>query len=231
VKYLFYINLALGFFNLIPGLPLDGGGVLRAILWGVTHNFRKATIIAANSGRIIAFLMILFGLFLMFRGYFLNGLWIAFIGWFLESAAMAQVQQLRVESLLAGHRVSEVMNRDYSTVAADAPLQQIVDHHILKEGQRALIVKRGDDIIGLLTLHRIKDVQRQDWPVTTAAQAVIPVDQIKLLRADTGLWKALQEMDRDGVNQLPVMEGDKILGMLSREDIISFLRSLDELGQ
>ncbi len=229
-KYLIYINVALGLFNLIPGFPLDGGGVLRAIVWGVTHNMRKATLIAANVGRFIAYLFIFFGVWQMFGGNFINGLWIAFIGWFLESAAKGQVQQLALQNVLAGHKVSQAMNRQYTAIPADTTLQRLVDDHILGSGRRSFVVKRGEAAIGLLTLHHFKEIPRSDWPTMTATQAMVPLEQTKRLQPDEELWAALQEMDRDGVNQLPVMVNGQIQGMLSREDVISYLRTLRELG-
>jgi len=99
-KYLAYINLAVGVFNLIPGYPLDGGRVLRAILWAITDNIRRATLIAAGAGRFFAYALILFGLWKMFTGDFGNGIWIAFVGWFLDNAAAAQIQQTMVKGLL-----------------------------------------------------------------------------------------------------------------------------------
>jgi hypothetical protein len=113
-KYLAYINGTLALFNLIPGFPLDGGRVFRAMVWGITHSLRRATLVAANIGRAIAFLFIIAGVWQVLTGNFGNGLWIAFIGWFLESAASAQVQQQMVHDLLADHRVSEVMSHAYA---------------------------------------------------------------------------------------------------------------------
>ena len=107
-KYLALINGMLGLFNLIPGFPLDGGRVFRAIVWGVSKNFRQATLIAANTGRFFGFLFIIVGVSQALRGNVGNGLWTAFIGWFLESAAVAQIQQQMIQGLLVGHRVSEV---------------------------------------------------------------------------------------------------------------------------
>ncbi len=230
VKYLVYINLVLGLFNLIPGFPLDGGGVFRAIVWGITRNLRRATLIAANLGQIIAYLFIFFGVWQMFGGNFINGLWIAFIGWFLESAAKGQVQQLALHDMLAGHNVSQAMNRQYTAIPADTTLQRLVDDHILMSGRRNFVVKKSNESVGLLTLHQIKEVPRSDWPTRTAAQAMIPAKQMKRVRPDTELWTALEEMDREGVNQLPVMVDGETQGMLSREDIISYLRTLKEFG-
>jgi Zn-dependent protease len=229
-KYLAYINVALGVFNLIPGFPLDGGGVLRAIVWGVTHKMRRATIIAANVGRFIAFLFIFFGVWQMFRGNLFNGMWIAFIGWFLETAAAGQIQQVALQGLLGAHKVAQAMNTHYATVPADTTLQQLVDHHILGVGQRSFLATSGGHVIGLVTLHHIKQIPRSEWSTTAVSQIVIPATQMKRVRPDTGLWEALEEMDRDGVNQLPVMVDGQIQGMLSREDVVSYLRTLHDIG-
>jgi Zn-dependent protease len=230
LKYLAYINVALGLFNLVPGFPLDGGGVLRAIVWGVTHDMRRATFIAANVGRFIAYLFIIFGVWQIIEGRFFDGIWIAFIGWFLESAAAAQVQQQALERVLVGHKVSDAMRRDYAAVSSDTTLEHLVNDHILGGGRRSLVVKEGDQVAGLLTFHRIRGIPRSDWPTVTAGQAMIPAEQMKRVQPDTGLWAALEEMDRDGVNQLPVMVNKQIQGMLSREDVVSYLRTLQEFG-
>ena len=229
-KYLAYINLALVLFNLIPGYPLDGGRVFRAIVWAISGNMRRATLIAANVGRFFAFLFIFAGVWQMFHGNFGGGLWIAFIGWFLDNAASAQVQQLMFQGLLAGHRVSQAMSTHCAAVPADLTLQQLVDEHILGSGQRCFLVNRGDSTVGLMTLHRIKEVPRGQWATTSAAQVMLPLEQLKCIDPDTELWAALQEMDRDGVNQLPVTRDHHVIGMLSREDVITFLSTLQELA-
>ncbi len=141
-KYLAYINGAMALFNLIPGFPLDGGRVLRAIVWGVTHNLRRATIVAAGVGRFIGYLFIFSGVWQMFRGNVLNGLWIAFIGWFLENAAVAQIQLQKVQGLLAGHTVADAMGRNVPSIPADETVQQLVGEHILGGGRRSLVVRR-----------------------------------------------------------------------------------------
>jgi Zn-dependent protease len=229
-KYLAYINGALALFNLIPGFPLDGGRVFRAIVWGITHSLRRATLVAANLGRFIAYLFILLGVWQMLTGNFGNGLWIAFIGWFLESAAVSQIRQQTIHDLLAGHRVSDSMRRDYTAVSPGTTLEQLVNEHILGSGRRSLVVEQNDKVAGLLTLHQVKEIPRADWPTTTAAQAMISAEQMKRIRPDAELWVALEEMDRDGVNQLPVMVDDQIQGVLGRDDVIGTLRTLSEFS-
>jgi Zn-dependent protease len=229
-KYLAYINLVLVAFNLIPGYPLDGGRVFRAIVWAITRNMRRATVIAANVGRAFGFLFIFVGVWQMVTGN-LGGLWLAFIGWFLDSAASAQVQQVMYQGLLAGHTVAQAMSGRCVAVPADLTLQQLVDEHVLASGQRCYLVQRGEATLGLMTLHRLREVPRSEWPTTRAGEVMLPMETLKRIGPDTELWSALQEMDRDGVNQLPVVSDGRVVGMLTREDVITFLRTLRELGR
>jgi Zn-dependent protease/CBS domain-containing protein len=226
VKYLAYINLVLGAFNLIPGFPLDGGGVLMSIVWGATNNRHRALLIASAVGSLFAYLFIFYGVFQIFNGNLLNGLWIAFMGWFLISASRGRVAQERVRELLSGHKASEAMNRNYTAIRSDTTLQHLVDDHILGGSRRSFIVEKGDEVVGLLTLHHLRGIPRERWATTTVAQAMIPASQVKQIGLDTDLWDAIQEMDRDGVNQLPVMAADRIQGVLTREDVIGHLREL-----
>jgi Zn-dependent protease len=229
-KYLAYTNLALVIFNLIPAYPLDGGRVFRAIVWAITGNLRQATLTAANVGRFFGFSFIFLGVWQMFNGNFGGGIWIAFIGWFLENAASNQVRQVLFQGLLAGHRVSQAMSTHCAAVPADLTLQELVDKHILGSGQRRFLVNQGDNTVGLMTLHRIKEVPRREWAATNAAQIMLPLEQLKRVDPDTELWDALQKMDIDGVNQLPVTQDHHVIGMLGREDVAAFLCTLQELG-
>jgi Zn-dependent protease len=229
MKYLAYINASLGLFNLIPGFPLDGGRVFRAVIWGISRNFRRATLVAATTGRIFAFFFILFGVWQMFSGNFAGGLWIAFIGWFLDSAAASQVQQQTIHDLLSGHKVSQAMTRNYTVIPSDLTLQQLADEHILGMGRRFFVVENEGNVLGLLTLHNIKEVPRSEWAEAKAAKTMIPAVQMHRVQPETDLWRALEQMDKDGVNQLPVMIDGTLLGILSRESVISFLRTLQEI--
>jgi Zn-dependent protease len=229
-KYLAYINFALVLFNLIPGFPLDGGRVFRAIVWALTANMRRATLLAANVGRFFGFLFIFAGVWQMLGGNFGGGLWIAFIGWFLDNAASAQVQQVTVQGLLTGHTVSQAMSTHCANVPANVTLQDLVDEHILGGGQRCFLVKRGDNDVGLVTLQQIREVPRPEWATTRAGQVMLPLDKLECIDPTAGLGTALQKLDRNGFNQLPVTRDRHVIGMLSREDVISFLRTLQELG-
>jgi Zn-dependent protease/CBS domain-containing protein len=225
-KYLALLNFILGVFNLIPGFPLDGGRVLRAIIWRITGKYRRATTIAAVTGRFMGFLLIFLGVWQVLGGNLFGGLWTAFIGWFLESAAGSQLQQEVLKSLLGEHRVLDAMKRDFPQVSGDVTLQELVDKYILPAGVRYLVVNGASEGTGLVTLGSIRKVLRSDWGKTRASQVMVPLERLDSTRPDAVLWSALEKMGRDGVNQLPVVEGNGIVGVLSREDILHYLRVL-----
>lgn len=136
-----------------------------------------------------------------------------------------------LKGLLSGHKASEAMGRNYTAIQSDTTLQYLVDNHILGGSRRSFIVEKTGKVIGLLTLHHLKEIPKNQWATTTAAQAMIPASQLKQIGLDTELWDAIQAMDRDGVNQLPVMTDSQIQGMLTREDVISYLRKIHEPGR
>ena len=229
-KYLALINALLGLFNLIPGFPLDGGRVFRAIVWGINKNFRRATLIAASTGRFFGFLFIVWGVWQALRGNVANGLWIAFIGWFLESAAGAQVQQQMVQGLLVGHKVSEAMGNACTHVSGETSLQKLVDEEVLTHGRQCFLVDRGDHVVGLLTLHNMKEIPRPSWTTTTAAQAMVPVEKLNSIDPKAELWTAMEKMGRDGINEMPVMLGNNLVGLLSTGDIVKYLHTLQQVA-
>jgi Zn-dependent protease len=221
-KYLAYINGTLGLFNLIPGFPLDGGRVFRAILWGTTYSLRRATLTAAGLGRFIAYGFILLGVWQIFNGNFGDGLWIALIGWFLETTASSHVRQQTIRDLLEGHRVTEAMRCENTTIFSNTTREQLVNDTIPGNSQRSSVVKQDDRVSGLLTLQIINTIPAPDSVDTTTIQKMTPVSEIEWIGPDDDLTDALEKMNRAGVNQLPVVRGAQILGSLTLDDVISF---------
>lgn len=229
-RYVGYVNLMLFLFNLIPGFPLDGGRVLRAFIWGATHDTHKATLIAANTGRFIAYGFIFIGLAMIFAGDIFDGLWMAFIGWFLESAAVAQVQQQKLQDILSRYQVRQAMSTDLTRLPAHITLDVLAEHHFLGGGKRAYIVEKNGRPAGILTIHQLKKAPKSQWPITTAEQIMIPLSGARTVQPNDDLWTALSHMDREGVNQVLVMENGAIIGTLSREDLVSFLQHINMTG-
>ncbi len=228
-KYMGWINIGLGAFNLIPAFPLDGGRVFRAIIWATTGNYRRATSIAVFSGRFFGFVMIFFGVWMALEGQFLNGMWTAFIGWYLESAAASQVQEQKVKDLLAGHKVSEMMTRDCIPVPDNLTVQELVENHVLTGGHRCFVVTHGDQTIGLVTLSEIKAAPRSSWPSTNVTQVMIPADKLNSTPATAEAWPTIENMERNGINQLPVVDHGKLIGIFSRDDLVHYLGIMQSL--
>jgi len=228
--WLAWINAVLAGFNLIPGFPLDGGRVLRAILWWRTNNLKKATRIASTSGRVVGYLFIFGGIFWIFRGEWINGLWIALIGWFLENAAVGSYQQVAFQDMLRGHNVSEVMTRDCPAVSPKLSIEQLIHDYVLNSGRRCFPVSEDGRLLGLVTLNDIKDIPRELRLTRTVAESMTPLDKLKSVRPSDDLADVLQLLTSEDINQLPVVENGNIVGMIARDNLLSFIRARTELG-
>ncbi len=228
--WLMRINLILAGFNLIPGFPLDGGRVLRAIVWQITGNFQKATRVATFTGQLTAFGFIGFGLLTILSGNFFNGLWLAFIGWFLQNAAASSYAQANLQQSLRDVTVSQVMSRDCLLVPGQMPLAQLVEEQILSGGRRCFFVADEDRLRGVLTLADITRVPKANWGHTPLEQVMVPWERTVKVQPDTALLAALQIMDDANVNQVPVVQGGQMVGMLSREQLLRYIRTRAELG-
>ena len=228
--YLAVTNVLLGVFNLIPGFPLDGGRVLRSIVWKISGSMRQATRVASITGEVIAYLFILLGVWLFFAGNILDGIWFGFIGWFLLSAAQSANSQVMLESVLRGVTVSEVMNPTPPTVPANISLQQLVDAYFLPGGLRFALVMQGDRLAGLITLRDIRHIPREQWEQVLVGQAMIPVERLHVVSPQQPLSEVLPLMAGRDVNQLPVVQNGALVGIVSRDAIVHYLEVRRSLG-
>jgi Zn-dependent protease/predicted transcriptional regulator len=227
--WLGYINISLAVFNLIPGFPLDGGRILRAILWGRNGDADRATMTAARVGQAVAFGFILLGVMRFFGGAGFGGLWIAFIGWFLLQAAQASYAQVAVVADLRGVRVRDIMSRDCPMVSVNMRVQTFVDEHVLRTGQRCFVVGDAGRIVGLITPHEIKGVARDRWAMTLLSDVMRPIGQLRTVQPDMLAIDALTLMGREDVNQLPVISDGKFEGMVGRRHILQLLQTRADL--
>ncbi|MCJ7763801.1 MAG: site-2 protease family protein [Dehalococcoidales bacterium] len=228
--WLGWINLVLAGFNLLPGFPLDGGRVLRSILWWRSGNLRRATKWASNAGRGLGFAFIFGGILLVFFGFWLNGVWLAFIGWFLINAAARSYKQVALQHMLQGYTVREIMNRDCLTVPPDITIDKLVSEYILPSGNRCLVVATGSRMQGLITLQNIRAFPRRQWADKKVAEAMTPLDRIKRVQPDDDLASVLKILTEQDINQLPVVEDGNIIGMVGRDNLLSFMNARNRLG-
>jgi Zn-dependent protease/CBS domain-containing protein len=230
LQYLAFINFLLAAFNLIPGFPLDGGRVLRSIVWGVTKNLNKATTIAANVGRFFGFFFIMLGVFQIFQNNFIDGVWIAFIGWFLESAAVSQIQRQALDKLLFGHKVNEAMATNFSIVHTDSTIQEIIDNHFIAANRRNLFVKDNDVIAGIMTPEQISSVPANERENKTVKDAMISLKDITRIDSESPLLDAIKLIEQNELNAIPVTEKGEYVGILDNDSITKFILSLHNLG-
>jgi Zn-dependent protease len=229
LMWLGVINIGLAIFNMIPGFPLDGGRVLRGIVWWITGNAVRATRIAARVGQVIAFVMILYGLLQFFRGAGFNGLWMAFIGWFLLSASRESYAQMVISEGLRGLRVGDVMSRDLPVVDANSNLQTFAEEQLTRTGRRFFVVTLNGQAEGIITPNEISTVPRNRWPYTTVADVMRPLDATRTVNPNTPVTEALEVMASQDLNQLPVMNEKGLAGLISRSHILQLIQTRAEL--
>ncbi len=229
--WLALINVGLATFNLLPGLPLDGGRVLRGIAWKVSGNREQATRIAAGAGRFFGYLLILQGLFLIFVSKNLvNGLWLMFIGWFLNNAAESSVLQMETQRAIGGVRAGQVMTTDCPFVPPGTSLLEFVEGYLLLSGRRCFVVGSAAQPRGIITLTDVRTVPRAEWAHTSVQAAMQPLHRLHAVAPNASLEDVLRLMDQYNVAQIAVVEDERVLGLIGREQLLHLIRNRLELA-
>ena len=231
------VNVTVGAFNLIPGFPLDGGRVVRSILWAITKNLRRATRWASWMGRGIAWLMILagiamtFGVSIPFFGTGLgSGLWLTFIGWFLNNASTQSYRQVVIEDVLEDVPVERMMRTNPPTCSADCSVSRLVHDHIMQSDDQAFPIVEAGRLVGLVALEDVRKIPRDAWGETAVRQIMTPADGLVTASPDEDAAEALNKLMGRDVRQLPVVRDGELVGLLRRRDIIKWLQLRSELN-
>ena len=231
MQWLAMINVILALFNLIPGFPLDGGRIFRAIVWQRTHDYHRATSTATKVGQGIAYAFIAGGLALIFAlQLWFNGLWLIFIGWFLHDAARSSQQQILLRDSLIGITARQVTDYSCPIIPPHLNLAELVQQYILPTGRSCFLVTRGAGLEGMVTLQQIKKVPRTRWAITSVQDIMTPASKLKVAHADQDVLSILQEMSGEYANHIPVIEAEKVVGVINREDLTRLLRTRADLG-
>ena len=231
IGFLAYTNIALTIFNLLPGFPLDGGRVFRSILWHTTGNLLKATNIAAIVGRIFGWGFMALGVILAIftKVGLLNGLWFVFIGWFLNSAADNSRYEATLREHLTGVLVGQVMEKDIESVRPDTSIADLVQTIFIQKRKKAVPVADGENLVGVITISDIKGLPQEKWSVTPVVQ-IMHRDPIHAAKPEDDLNTAMKLMAQYDLNQIPVLSQGKLVGMLTRADVINYLQLSQELN-
>ena len=216
------INLVLGLFNMVPGFPLDGGRVFRAVVWWITGDLKRATRIASDSGRLFGWCLITLGIIEAISGRLMQGLWLMLIGWFLSNAASASYKQLVMRDLFKGVTARDLMRSRFETVSAQLRVGEFIDEHLLQSPQLLWPVVEDEQLIGLVTLQQVKDIPTQDRSVMTIGQ---------VMRTDLGALSLPPETDANQTllalsthdSPLAIVEEHRVIGLLSEFDTLKWL--------
>jgi len=235
--YLWQTNLALAVFNMLPGFPLDGGRIFRAMVWGTTKDFVRATRVAGASGRLIAYGMIAIGLWLAFEsrgGVRWEGVWLVVIGWFLLNAAQASVAQVTIRETLNGLRASDVMSHEVPAIPANLNLDEY-SNEVLRTGRRVHIVTMDQRLVGMMNVAALNTVPREDWNMNSVQAVMVPRERILWAAPDEPLPTLLDRLVAADVNQMPVVQHSEdgmanIVGMVTRDAILRVIQTRSELG-
>ncbi|HEY6330031.1 MAG TPA: site-2 protease family protein [Blastocatellia bacterium] len=225
------VNLIVGVFNMIPGFPLDGGRVLRSILWITTRDLQRATRWASWVGQTIAWLFIVGGISMVFGTTLplfgtgvVSGLWLAFIGWFLNNAAAASYQQVLLHNVLEGVPVTRLMRQNVPTVPPDEKVGDLVHDWLINTDERAFPVIEADRLAGLVCLEDVRKLPKDQWDTVSIQQIMTPVDKLLTLGPTDDAAEAMTKLSSKDVRQLPVVDGGRLLGLLRRRDILRYLQ-------
>ena len=231
--WLAFINISLGIFNLIPGFPMDGGRMLRALLWRLRGDQLAATRNAATVGRLFGYLLIGLGAYIAFDGAVFNGIWLALIGWFISSAAESSVAQMSVQRMLRGVKVRDVMEPQPPSVTPNETVADLVHERLMRGEDRSFLVRHDDGgLAGIVTLSDIRRVPRDAWPMARVTDIMTRYADLATVGPDEELERALDVLQQREVNQLPVVDDDgrTVLGLLTRAGILRLVDTRMKLG-
>jgi Zn-dependent protease/CBS domain-containing protein len=229
-SYLGRVNLLLGLFNLVPGFPMDGGRILRAVIWKLNGDFYQATRAASFTGQLVAYGFIAYGVFNAFTGNLVNGIWMGFLGMFLLNIAGGATARAKLQQKLDGIKVNQVMSCDYPSIPGETTLDQLVNSTLAYNSQGTFMVVENERSPGILTLREIAAVPRHLWSRIKAREVMKSLENLVSISPETPVLAALEKMEAADLRLIPVVDGLQIKGILSRENVRHYLKLRTELG-
>ena len=218
-RYASYANIVLAVFNSIPAFPMDGGRVLRALLWRISGKILPATRISTTVSRVISFLFIAFGVFSLFLFSTLNGLWFLVLGFIISGNATASLNQTILSESLGNVKVYEIMTEEVTTIDPDTTIQQFVDRYLNRLKHHGYPVVEGGKVMGIICEHDIREVGIERWDEYRVEDVMVPREELHTVEPEDNAADALMIMARNDVGRLPVIKDDELVGILTRSDV------------
>lgn len=229
ISYLANINLVLGLFNLIPAFPLDGGRVLRSLIWHFSKDLHKATKIASSLGKVFGYLLIVVGVFLTLNGNLFNGIWLVFLGWMINQMSTSSYQSMVVSNIFDKIHVREFMNGKIVSVDSAISVRELIDAYIFKYKYTTFPVMSAGQVVGIINANSVKEVPRESLLQTTVGSIVIPITDSVIVAPDETVSSAMQKILGNGIGRVLVMEGGALVGLISKTDILNYLDLYNKL--
>jgi CBS domain-containing protein len=230
------VNIMVGFFNLIPAFPLDGGRIVRSLIWAVTGELRNSTRWAALLGQGIAWSMIIAGSLMMFGLHFpvfgtglFNGIWLIFIGWFLNNAASAGYKHVLVQDLLVDVPVRSVMQTHFPVVPSNVSVDELMNRQLGQPDERTMLVTEGENVVGMVVMNDVETSSKQKADSTQVSEIMTPVSKLEYVTPDQDVAEAFDRLQRLELRQIPVVFNNRVVGLLRRKDILHWLQLRSEL--
>ncbi len=231
LRYLSWINALLAGFNLLPAFPLDGGRILRSILWGSKQDLQWATRVSSSIGAAFGIVLIFLGVFTVMRGNVIGGVWWFLIGMFLRGAAQMSYQQMMIRKSLEGEHVRRFMNPHPVTVPSNITIADLVEDYVYKYHYKMFPVLDDGRLVGCVTTRDIKEIPREKWATETVAEMAERCPPEAVIGPETDAVVALATMNRTGLSRLLVAEGGRLVGIITLKDLLAFLSEKVELEQ
>ncbi|NTW72571.1 MAG: CBS domain-containing protein [Eubacteriaceae bacterium] len=223
-SYISTTNIILAIFNMIPAFPMDGGRVFRALIWRTTGDLKKATKTASSLGVMFGYFLIMVGVLWVLNGDFLNGIWFFFIGWYITQSSQSSYQQLVISDVFNKIRVKEFMTDDVITIDYDLSLLEVVENYFYKYKFASFPVMKNGEVAGIINTDSVRKAHRELWSETTAGSVTIPLDDTLVISPSDTVSVAMEKIFRHSVGRVLVMDGTKLLGIVSRTDILNYIR-------
>jgi CBS domain-containing protein len=230
-NYLAFINIALAVFNMIPGFPLDGGRILRAYLWNKWQDVRKATYTVSQIGSGFGVGLILLGLISVFFGNLIGGIWFIFIGIFLNQVAKSGYQMTVLQNVVLGMKVKNIMTSNVISVTESVSLDDLVQNYFYRYLFVSFpVVGDGGELIGMVSVKQVKDVPKDSWYEKKVRDIMIKASEIQVLSPNEEASRALNLLMRNELGRIPVVDGKRLVGIITRRDIMTLLMIKSDLG-
>lgn len=217
--YVALVNAVVAGFNLIPAFPMDGGRVLRSLLWRRNRDIVRSTVVASNAGRVFAYIMIFFGMFTMFAVDLVSGVWLLLIGWFISSSATNSLRQTIIQEDLRGVRVADLMTRNVESVSPDMSLDSLSEEFV-RTKHTGFPVVSNDELVGCVTLGDLRKVRKESWTTTKVGEMMTPREELVVVHEGDSATDIITPMNQRNIGRVFVMGAGKVSGIVTRSDIL-----------